>query len=427
MILEYEKKTTNISDFPKNSAVFLALAKQIYTFEDIRTFKSVYKGDIILITLEEKIDSGKLNSGIYIISIFDFYSLKGSFNYFRKFFSKIEIFISKVFFSNMYKKLLNFGNQNATTPIFFGFVIKNILKFLTPKIIIATQVIRYGFAASVYKKCPSYIRPHGQDIYLFSNASPFLKILTQYIIDNTQGFILNSENAKSYLNNNFTIKDDFQFLLSDGIDTLPENISYNKTQIRLIRNNYNIKKDEYVIMNLRRFQVGWGINEITNSILENSPTLDSFKIILIEGDYNFGNKQYINSLKQSSAWSNIIYIEGSVSKEEYFDLIKISDVGISIMDSGDMRSDSIMLAATLGLPIIMNKNIEFLNLSKRGFHAFFIDELDRNDLFKLLLYLKNNPTIRRKYAENNEDFIKHLIKNNSSLKVLYKKILLGLN
>jgi hypothetical protein len=52
--------------------------------------------------------------------------------------------------------------------------------------------------------------------------------------------------------------------------------------------------------------------------LENTHFLKDSKIILIEGDYDFGNKKYIELLKQSSLWPNIIYIKGSVSKVDIF-------------------------------------------------------------------------------------------------------------
>jgi hypothetical protein len=409
--LKYKKYITNIEEYPLKAHILLGLVNQVFSIDESLKWKKASSKDVIILTIENDIKSGLLENGLYICSFNDFYNIPFWILKIKRFLVRIEIKLSILLNEKKYSKLKDYGNQNAISSIYNGFLLKNILKKLNPNKIIAQQVLRYGFVATIYKKCPVYTRPYGQDIFIYGFASFFLNKIIHNILKNSKGIILFSTYSKHFINENYKISNNKLFVF----DVIPDQDVFKNKEyydINSIKKYYNINYDSFVIFNLRRFQDGWGASVITDSFIELAKKSDKFKFILILESVNKKNEIYLKKIRSENLMNSFLIFYKSITKEIYRDLLVISDLGVSIMEKGDMRSESILNAASVGLPIVMNESEEFKLLKSSGFNAQFIKKIDSLELTEQINYLSKNSLILNQLSNDNNNYIKKLnIKN----------------
>lgn len=419
--LKYKKYITNIEEYPVKAHILLGLVNQVFSIDESLKWKKASSKDVIILTIENDIKSGLLENDLYICSFNDFYNIPYWILKIKRFLVRIEIKLSILLNEKKYSSLKDYGNQTAINSIYIGFLLKKILKKLNPTKIIAQQVLRYGFIATIYKKCPVYIIPYGQDIFIYGFASFFLNKIIHNILKNSKGIILASTYAKHFINENYKISNNKLFVF----DVIPDQYIFKNKEyfdINSIKKNYNINFDSFVVFNLRRFQDGWGASIITDSFIELAKKSDKYKFILVLESINQKNEIYLNKIKNENVMSSFLIFTQSVTKEVYRDLLVISEIGVSIMENGDMRSASILNAASVGLPIVMNESKEFKLLKSSGFNAQFIKKIDSLELTEQINYLSTNSLILNKLSNDNNNYIKNLNNKNLNFEKLLASI-----
>lgn len=410
--LIYKKFIVNFNDFPKNANIILGLVKQIYARQWAIEWMKNDNKPVIIITIENEVKSGLLENDIYICSSQAFYNLSERKMQLFKFFSRIEIRLSLILSSKKYSILGRFGNQTAVGSVYTTMLVLPLINKLYPANILAHQVLRFGFISQIYNKCSVYIFPYGQDIFIYGKASFFLKNIIKYNLKKAKAIFPASIEAKTFMKYYYKVSSDNIIVFS----TIPNlDIFYDKNEfdIKTIRQKYNINSDEFIIINIRRFQNGWGADILTDVFLKLAEHNSNFKIILITGGIETGGNNHLNRIRNSQHKNSFIIFNSSVTIEEYRDLLVMSDLGVSTVLNGDMRSWSVMQAAAVGLPLVMNKTKEYINLQNDGFDAFFLDKISNNDLYEMIIRLSKNSNKLMCSGQNNLLFIENFkTKNN---------------
>jgi hypothetical protein len=231
--------------------------------------------------------------------------------------------------------------------------------------------------------------------------------------------------AEKFIKESFKLNGKIRYFVCDGMDLLNE-ASTSDSIVSDVKNsidtNLDINENIRIVFVIRRFQKGWGIDLITDTLLEISEECSNLRFILISGTFDFGNSDYIKRLKSLIDKKIIWLIDSDVSESFYIGLIKCAEVGVSVMDSGDMRSGSILLAAKYQLPLVMNKSSEFEMLEEFGFRALYLENLDSASMKQAIYNGLNDEKLRSTIVQSNLDLMGYLKENGNTLTSVFVEI-----
>lgn len=179
-------------------------------------------------------------------------------------------------------------------------------------------------------------------------------------------------------------KDVDTVVLKNGIDLEKFDRELKDTEKFDIRNSFNIKKDDFVILFCGRLIQVKGVLELIKSIKEIND--DKIKLLII-GSPNFGaeaNSEYAEELKkEAEALKNQIIFTGYIPNEEIYQYCQIADIQAIPSLWEDAAPLTAIEGMASGLPIIATKS---------GGMVEYIDEkcaeiIEKDE--KVVLHLKN--------------------------------------
>ena len=415
----FSRNINNLNVFPKDAIVICGLVKQVYARENALRIVESTGLDVIIVTNERDVPSGILDNGLFVLSIFEFYKETLCGKLLRRVFTTVEVSVARFLRPLDFERMSEgFGNQNATLSVYLFFASRKIIKSINPKYIVAHQAVRYGFIAAM-NNSKSFIFPYGQDIYSFGRSNYFIEKLLIFAFKKVKGVILGSSSAKNYLTEYYGVLSDKCFVY----DYIPESSFFNKiSDQKKLRVKYGLDFDSFIVVDIRRFAKGWGAESICEAFLNLASSDDNFIFILMSGGFDPDNKFLLERIEKSNYRSKFLIFEESVSIEQYSELLSLSDLGLSIMETGEMRSGSILNAAAIGLPMLMNFDSEFFNLSEYGFKASYLSSISSENIENRIYQLRSDRDSLLAMSESSMGYIRYASKHGVSLEVLYGDI-----
>lgn len=364
-------------------------------------------GKSVVIATHDKQNKGCRSNGLKIINSIEEESLLLRMLlffvwFFSRFSEKIILFFSKertrkaMGEDRVYKP--SFTNS-ITNSISIFFAIRNI----KPGFIFIQEVFDYGLLSLFIKKIPTIVMPWGGDVYMYANTSFFSKLMVKSSLKNADLICPTADYAKGYISANYRIPEKKIVPISWGVD-IDKIKGFSKQKYR-IRGKYGIDKGKKVVMNIRRFIPLWGSDEVLNVFcdLAEDPQVH---FVLLGGE---NVKKFVDDAKkeinEKELGSRFTIFDYNIELDEVLELMAISDVFVSLMHKGDMRSFSV-LQATLacGVPVISDAH-EYREMEKKGFKAIFVSPTDHEKVVSEIKNLLNNKDRRERIRQDNEEYM----------------------
>ena len=234
----------------------------------------------------------------------------------------------------------------------------------------------------------------------------------EFIIKNTKKMICVSNFIKNSLEKKLKIDEDRCIILRNGIDTEEFSIRIDEVEKQKIKEKYNIKNDEKVVLFTGRIVPEKGIKELLKAL--SKVKIKNIKLLVVGSSLNNINvktKYEIEIEKLVKKINKNVIFTGFVEYKEIYKLYAIADIAVlpSIWD--DPAPLTIIESMAAGLPIITTNSggiPEYVNNKC----AFIIDR-DSNlvyNLSKTIESLIKNEELRGKMSEESKKTSKNLTK-----------------
>ena len=234
----------------------------------------------------------------------------------------------------------------------------------------------------------------------------------EFIIKNTKKMICVSNFIKNSLEKKLKIDEDRCIILRNGIDTEEFSIRIDEVEKQKIKEKYNIKNDEKVVLFTGRIVPEKGIKELLKAL--SKVKIKNIKLLVVGSSLNNINVKTKYEIEIEELVKKInknVIFTGFVEYKEIYKLYAIADIAVlpSIWD--DPAPLTIIESMAAGLPIITTNSggiPEYVNNKC----AFIIDR-DSNlvyNLSKTIESLIKNEELRGKMSEESKKTSKNLTK-----------------
>lgn len=335
-----------------------------------------------------------------------------------KIFEKYYLVIAKIFKREGNKKQVK-EYTSFVSIVINALSISKLIKKIKPRFIFGQEVFTYGLSVALCRKTPKAVMPWGGDIYMYAHATFISKMIVKYSLNSADFVFPGSVSSVDYLVKAFKVKRDKIIPLFWGVNR-EEFPDYSANDKINIRSKYGIKKDEILVISIRRFLPLWGCFEILDAFIDLANDHPGAHFIILGGK---GTEKYTQIAKRRIAKNNlekqITVFEGEVDYEIFINLIMISDIFVSLMHMSDMRSSSVMQATYACGVGVVTDNKEYRLIGKNGFKAIYVDPKNKKEVIHGIERFILDEDLRREYkAKNREYIVKYEDFNKQMMKIL---------
>jgi glycosyltransferase involved in cell wall biosynthesis len=286
-----------------------------------------------------------------------------------------------------------------------------------PRFVFGHEVTTYGLATALCFGVPRIIFPWGGDVMTYCESSPFHFAMTKFALRHVDLIIPTSTTAARHICQRFGVAPEKVRAVSWGVDG---NIfkRADAEQRKVICSRWNIDPRATTILNPRRFRPVWGAFVALEAFIRVATENPLTHFILFGGK---GTEEFTREartrLEETGLSSRFTVLEGDAPLDVCAELMSVSDVFVSLLARGDMRSLSVLQAAASGGVPVVSHNPEFREMEKLGFRALFVRPESVEDLvLALRLYLlnpekaKETAAANQRYLAEHEDYDKQMDK-----------------
>jgi glycosyltransferase involved in cell wall biosynthesis len=260
-----------------------------------------------------------------------------------------------------------------------------------PRFVFGHEVTTYGLPTALCRGVPRVIFPWGGDVFTYAESSPFHFALTKFSLHAVDLIVPSSTTAARHICERFGVAEEKVHPLSWGVD---QNIFKRATAAnrRAICARWNIDPAASIILNPRRFRPDWGAFVALEAFMQIAGEFPLTHFISFGGrgteDFT-GTAQ--SQLADKALSSRFTLIEGDAPIDVCAELMSISDIFVSLLGRGDMRSASVLQAAASGGAPIVSDLPEYREMERLGFAGLFVDPTNVDDVVRALrVYLQNS-------------------------------------
>ena len=230
---------------------------------------------------------------------------------------------------------------------------------------------------------------------------------------------------EEYLYTNFNVSKNKYIRIPWGINLEIFKRGYKK-EVKILRNELDIKEDYKVIISNRAMKVSSNIEKIIDIIPQIIEINPKTVFIFLKG---YGTVQFENKMRKKAEnlgiMRHIRFISKDISTKEMAIFLNLSDLAISILDT-DQFACSIMEPMACGVIPIVSKIGVYQQYLKNYKNSFFVDQNNPKNMAEMINYAISNIKIlkdsfyqiNRKIIEKNEDWDR----NARRMEELYEKL-----
>ncbi len=265
------------------------------------------------------------------------------------------------------------------------FKLKDIINRLKPDIIFPHFIPNYGllsFIEKINKRIPYFLTIWGSDLLIFPYKNKIKKIITKFILKNSNGIIVDAKFMKEMLIQDFKIEEKKIFVIPFGV----------KKGFREMGKKKEFKDGKVGIITYRKMEPVYN-QEIIIKALKcfKDEERKNFYLDWI-GYGSLSNK--FRELIYSEGLFDIVNFNGYVDEEKLKSLLLEDSIYLSSSFS-DGTSVSLLEAMSFGLfPVVsdIKGNREWI---VDGINGFLFDPKDKNELYLKLKEAINNKNLRK--------------------------------
>lgn len=276
---------------------------------------------------------------------------------------------------------------------------------LKPAFVFGQQVSAYGIPTVLCKGVPRILFPWGGDVMTGAETSRTKFEITRAVLKRADLIIPASAVAEQHIKQRFGISSSKVKTLSWGVDLVRFRRADPRRRMEICR-ALSIPQDSVTVLNSRRFKSIWGSATILPAFIRAARALPNAHFILMGGQ---SATQEIDDARRVIADSGVsrqfTTFREDLPLDTVRDLMSISDISLSLMGRGDMRSSSVLQSAACGCSIILAEHPEYRFIERSGFRADFVPQNDAEAASAAIIRLATNPNARKQMASENSAYL----------------------
>lgn len=274
-----------------------------------------------------------------------------------------------------------------------------------PRCVIGQEIAGYGVPAALCHGVPRILQPWGSDLYFTPESWPGAERLIRYAVRRAELLIPSSVTAAEYLVQRFAVEPGRVSGISWGVDPALVESTDRATRERICA-AWGLPPDLVIVQNARRFRRLWGCEPVLAAFLELARSTENTHFVLIGGAE--GVPEVLDAADRIAAAGlthRFTVLNRRLSSEEYNELARVTDVAISLMGRGDMRSASVLVHAARGAALVLAEHPEFLRITQDGFRAAFVNPREVASITTAIRKYVDDPSLRQSEAEANRRYV----------------------
>jgi glycosyltransferase involved in cell wall biosynthesis len=276
---------------------------------------------------------------------------------------------------------------------------------LNPRFVFGQEVTTYGLATALCKGTPKILYPWGHDVFLYSETSLLTFLLTKYALSSADLIIPASVTAADYICERFRIPASKVQPHSWGADKQLFKIARDHER-RSICSRWGIDPNATIILNSRRFRPAWGCFIALEAFIQLASENPMTHFIMLGGE---STEIYMAEarakLRAKELLSRFTLCDGEISLNSCAELMAISDIFLSLLTNGDMRSSSVIQATAAGAAPILSDSPEYRYIERLGFTGFFVKPDSVSDILQALRFCLRHPEKRTEIIRQNNLYV----------------------
>ena len=274
-----------------------------------------------------------------------------------------------------------------------------------PRFVFGHEVITYGLATAFCRGVPRIIFPWGGDVFTYAESSPFHFALTRFCLRSVDLILPSSTTAAHHICRRFKVSPGKVKAVSWGVDRNKfKRAEGEQKEALCVR--WNIDPKATIVLNPRRFRPDWGAFVSLEAFMKIASENASTHFILFGGRHT---EQYTaqarTEISQRGLSARFTILEGEASLDVCAELMSISDVFVSLLGRGDMRSASVLQAAAAGAAPVISDNPEYREMERCGFNALFVTPDSTAEVVNALRHYINDPEKVRDVVAQNDRYL----------------------
>lgn len=274
-----------------------------------------------------------------------------------------------------------------------------------PRCVIGQELAGYGVPAAFCRGVPRILQPWGSDIFITPESWPGAGALIRFAVRRAELLIPSSATAAAHLERRFGVPAERVFGVCYGID--PALVVTTATEERArICSQWGIDPSAVIVQNVRRFRRPWGSEAALQAFLALGRSQPNLHFVLVGGTAGVPEiAEALRAVESAKLQRRFTVIDRQVTPREYHDLARVTDVAVSLMVRGDMRSASVLTQAATGAALVLAEHPEYRLMEPEGFRATFVDPGDSAAVIAAIAACAASPDWRREQAAANREYI----------------------
>ena len=274
-----------------------------------------------------------------------------------------------------------------------------------PRFVFGHEVTTYGLPTALCRGVPRIIFPWGGDVFTYAESSPFHFALTQYCLRTVDLIVPSSTTAARHICERFKVSPEKVQAISWGVDRDKFKRAEGKDRQALCA-RWSIDPEKTIVVNPRRFRPDWGAFVALQAFMEIAAENPNTHFILFGGrnTEEFSRKARLD-ISTRELGSQFTVLEGEASLDVCAELMSISDVFVSLLGRGDMRSATVLQAAAAGAAPVVSDTAEYREMERMGFRASFVEPDNVAEVVSALRAYINDPAKARDVVARNDEYL----------------------
>lgn len=277
---------------------------------------------------------------------------------------------------------------------------------LAPVCVLGQEAFAYGLATAWSKVPRRALVVWGADVLHFAGTSDIAHALVRQALHGVHYVLTNAQPMADAIQSRFDLPEDRIASIAWGVDRRLFSRATPAADTK-IRARYRIPKGAPVVLNLRRFLPHWAAGTAWSAMLDVAEARPDAHLVLLDGTAT--NPHLERALEESTARGcrdRVTPIVGNAPLEVVADLMSVADVSLSLVDSLEPVSWSVLQSAACGSALVIADQPTYRDETARGLAAQLVPLRDPKSTAAAVLELLANAERREELRATNDRYVR---------------------
>lgn len=257
-------------------------------------------------------------------------------------------------------------------PIRSAIVIAAALEVVRPVAVLGHEAFAYGLATQLAPETRRSLFVWGADVLHYAHTSDAAMTMVGQALRAMRFVLVGSESMQAEVHARFAVPLDRIAVVTYGVDSRQFHRATADEQHGL-RSRYGIPPGAPILMNLRRFLPHWGASLASDVLLAALAARPDLHVIAIEGAQHSPHfEAFVDRASAMGARHRVTAVHGQMALDDIAALMTIADVGLSLVDSFEPLSLSVLQAAACGSELVVADQLTYRQACAAGLAATLV-------------------------------------------------------